>query len=117
MERSKKALCAHERLDWEAQGRAHARKVWDDASTKLLGAIPLEPFAGVLEPADETSKSQLRDGYRSELHLLALRHELASRAMRSDFTIESVRVHVGKVCPVCLYPAGVCDGVTYHEAS
>lgn len=93
MGRVKKAFCTTERLDWEAQGREHARKVWD-ASTKLLGAIPHEPFAGVLEPTDETSKRQLRDGYRSELHLLALRHELAIRAVRSDFTLETLTVRV-----------------------
>jgi hypothetical protein len=91
MGRVKKALCAHERLDWEAQGREHARKVWD-ASTKLLGRIPHEPFAGVLEPVDETDKRQLRDGYRSELHLLALRYEVAIRAVQSDFTLETLTV-------------------------
>lgn len=74
-------------VDWGAEGRAHARKVWEANGRKLEG-IEHEPFAGKLEPKTEKDRSALRDGYRSELHLLALRAETGTRPELEPLTAE-----------------------------
>lgn len=63
-----------ERLDWDKMGREHARKVWA-VSDRTLEKLPLDPFAGLFEPRSDEDSHTLRDSYRSELHLLLLRHE------------------------------------------